>query len=180
MLKTKLLSLISYHLERYGESQPRDIYKLIYQGVYGVGHLMSDKARDYLVEETGRIIVSDYMARPLLEPVSMDGSMVRVNLRPFTRLGHDLDRLFEVMVYSSRVKGDNTEFMELWNCYVSLVREGVIEMELDEVARIDSELAEKGIQAMHHTEEYREAYYPAYRVVLEKLFVEEFGDPGQA
>ena len=165
------------HIERYPKAQPRDIYKLIYQGVYGVGHILTGKAWDYLQEEAGRIPIEDYLDRSLIEPVSPDGSMVRINLRPFLRLTLSLNDLFMVMTASADVEGDDEQFTELWRVFVDLVETGEIEMDLEKVKEIQDSIDRRGIKPMHHTEPYRQAYYPAYRVVKLDLFKREFGEP---
>ena len=170
-------NFILKHIERYPKAQPRDIYKLIYQGVYGVGHILTGKAWDYLQEEVGRIPIEDYPDRPLTEPVSPDGSMVRINLRPFIRLTLSLDDLFTVMTASADVEGDDERFIELWRVFVDLVETGEIEMGLEMVKEIQDSIDRRGIKPMHHTEPYRQAYYPAYRVVRLDLFRGKFGEP---
>ena len=165
------------HIERYPQAQPRDVYKLIFQGVYGVSHIISGKAWDYLQEEAGRIHIYDYPDRPLIEPASPDGSMVRINLRPFLRLSLSLEDLFQVMTASADVEGDDESFIEIWRVFVGLVETGEIEMELGRVREVQDSIDMKGIKPMHHTEPYRQAYYPAYRVVRLDLFRDMFGEP---
>ena len=168
---------IKMHVERYPQAQPRDIYKLIFQGVYGVGHILTGKAWDYLQEEAGRIPIEDYPDRSLIEPVSPDGSIVRINLRPFLRLTLSLDDLFTVMTASADVEGDDERFIELWRVFVDLVETGEIDMGLEIVKEVQDSIRGEGIIPKHHTEAYRQAYYPAYRVVRLDLFRGNFGDP---
>jgi hypothetical protein len=173
-------NFIKKHIERYPKALPRDVYKLIFQGIYGVGHIITGKAWDYLLEEAGRIPIEDYPDRPLIEPVSPDGSLVRINLRPFMRLTLSLDDLFLVMTASADVEGDDERFIELWRVFVDLVETGEIEMEMETVQGIQDLIDMKGIKPMHHTEPYRHAYYPAYRVVRLDLFRGKFGEPEHA
>jgi len=170
-------NFIKKHIKRYPQAQPRDVYKLIFQGIYGVSHIITGKAWDYLHEEAGRIPIEDYPDRPLIEPASPDGSMVRVNLRPFLRLTLSLEDLFLVMTASAGMAGDDERFIELWRVFVDLVETGEIEMELERVREIQDSIDRKGIKPMHHSEPYRQAYYPAYRVVRLNLFREKYGEP---
>ncbi len=179
MTKTNRRFLIN-HVERYPLAQPRDVYKLIFQGVYGVSHIITGKAKEYLWEEAGRIPLEDYPDRPLIEPVSPDGSMVRVNLRPFLRRNLSLDVLFRVMTASATMTGNNEKFIELWKVFVNIVESGELTMEWELIKEIRDSIDKNGINPMHHTEPYRQAYYPAYRVVRLDLFREEFGEPEHA
>jgi hypothetical protein len=172
--------IIKMHVERYPRAQPRDVYKLIFQGVYGVGHIITGNAMKYLREEAGRIPLEGYPDRPLIEPVSPDGSMVRVNLRPFLRMNLSLEGLFSVMTASVDTEGDDERFIELWRVFVSMVETGEIKMDSDGIKEVQEVIDSKGIKSMHHTEPYRQAYYPAYRVVRLDLFRDEFGEPEHA
>ncbi|RLI01941.1 hypothetical protein DRO31_05310, partial [Candidatus Bathyarchaeota archaeon] len=71
--------LILEHMKRRPMAQAQDIYKLLFQGVFGVAHIVSDKAWNILVEEAGRINLQEHREDPLIETVSPDDSMVRVN-----------------------------------------------------------------------------------------------------
>jgi len=170
-------NFIKMHVERYPKAQPRDIYKLIFQGVYGVGHIITGKAWDYLQEEASKISIEDYPDRPLIEPVSPDGFMIRVNLRPFMRMNLSLEGLFQVMTASADVEGDEDRFIELWRVFVDLVEIGNIPMELERIRVIQDSIREEGIKPKHHTEAYRQVYYPAYRVVRLDMFRGKFGEP---
>ena len=162
--------LIIEHMMLRPHAHPRDIYKLIYQGVFGVGHIVSEKAWDILVEEAGRINLEDHAEDPLIEPVSPDGSMVRVNLRQFINGGGDLKTLYEVMVKSAKHKGDIGVFQDYWNQYKELIDDGIFPVQMDELEALDEAIKTEGVKPRHHTEPYREAYYPAYRVVVMDVF----------
>ncbi len=142
-----------------------------------MGHIITEKAKEYLWEEAGRIPLEDYPDRPLIEPVSPDGAMVRVNLRPFLRRNLSLDGLFRVMTASAEMTGNDEKFMELWRVFVGLVEAGEIRMGLEGIKEIQDSITKNGIKPMHLTEPSRQAYYPAYRVVTLDLFREEFGEP---
>ena len=43
----------------------RDAYKLLYQGVYGVGHIMGPGAWDYLQREAKSLDIKDQLGDPL-------------------------------------------------------------------------------------------------------------------
>ena len=49
----KLFELLSFHLKNHASLAIQDIYKCLYQGVYGAEHLLKhpQKAHDYLLEE---------------------------------------------------------------------------------------------------------------------------------
>ena len=156
--------------------RPRDFYKLIYQGVFGVGHILSDKTKDYLVEEAHRVNLNDYLNRELLEPVSPDGSIVRIYLRPFMRRKLDLEKLYKVILRTADLQGNQKEFLERWRIFLDMVESGEIILDKSELNEVQADMYSKGLKPMHHTDAYREAYYPAYRVVSRQFLIEEFGE----
>ena len=162
--------LISEHHERRPLMRADDWYKLLYQGVFGVGHIMGESALAKLVEEAGRVRDLEPQGEPLIERVSPDGAVVRVNLRPYTRGGGSLEALHEAMLASSSVKGDPKQFIRLWRRFKRVAEELHIGVDEREMCELDDLLADRGPVPMHHTPEYREAYYPAYRVVILKEF----------
>lgn len=171
-------NLIINHLKLRPLALPGDIYKLLYQGVFGVGHIISDHAWEVIVEEAGRIDLDDHINDPLFEPVSPDGSMVRVNLRQYINRGGNLETLFNVMKESAKVQGEQEVFLDYWRQFKELVNEGKLEFSLRDIQSLDKVIKRDGVRPMHHTEAYREAYYPAYRVVLLRVYEEFIGTSG--
>ena len=78
------------------------------------------------------------------------------------------------MKNSASYRGDPTNFLYYWSVFKVLVEDGSLNMSLDEFQLLNEVIENEGIKPRHHTESYRQAYYPAYRVVLRDLFVEEF------
>lgn len=161
----ELVGLVAEHHGRRPLMRAADWYKLIYQGVFGVGHILGEGSYASLVEEAGRVRDLGPGDEPLLERVSCDGSMVRVNLRPYMRVGGSLGALHGAMKASSSLRGEPKAFIRLWRRFKAAAVELGLGLDEGEVCELDDLLAERGPVAMHHTEEYRDAYYPAYRVV---------------
>jgi hypothetical protein len=162
--------LILEHMMLRPLARTQDIYKLLYQGVFGVGHIVSERTWDILVEEAGRISLTDHSEDPLIEPVSPDGSMVRVNLRQYINGGGDLETLYKVMVESGKHQGEEEVFLDYWSQYKKLVGDGLFSASKEEIEALDELIQSEGVKPRHHTEQYREAYYPAYRVVSMEIF----------
>lgn len=169
MMTQKIRRLIEEHVARRPEAHAQDIFKLLYQGVFGVGHIISDKAWDILVEEADRINLEEHEEEPLLEPCSPDGKMVRVNLRQYINAGGDLEKLFQAMK-RSEIKGDPEVFLGYWEEFKQLVSEGAFNFPTVEIDALDDFISKNGPEPRHHSEPYREAYYPAYRVVSRQIF----------
>ena len=178
ILNEKIDQLILEHLERRPKARAQDIYKLLYQGVFGVGHIISNRAWGVLVEEANRINLNDHPEDPLFELVSPDGYMIRVNLRQYLKEGNNLETLFDVMRESAEHKGDPEVFLDYWAEFKRMVAEGLISFSDDEIHALDEQIKTEGVKPRHHTEPYRVAYYPAYRVVLLEIYREKVGISG--
>ena len=172
MDKERFREFLLKHLETRPVMRVRDVYKLLFQGVFGVGHIMGIDAYERLLEEAGRIGLQDHPWEPLVESASVDGEMVRVNLRPFLRRGGSLEGLYEAMEKSSEAGGDPEEFMTLWALFKELAEEERLGLDRETISRYDEELKSGDPVPRHHSAEYREAYYPAYRVVRRSVFEE--------
>jgi len=164
-VREKVKALLLEHRERRPLMRGTDYYKLLYQGVFGVGHIMGGNAWGWLTREAESLDLDAHPDEPLIEGVSADGSMVRVNLRPYVREGRPLDVLFEAMKATALVEGTPENFIEAWDIFLGLVEEGLIEVDPVELADLVEELRGEGVSPHHHSAEYREAYSPAYRVI---------------
>ncbi len=178
MMNEEIVTLILEHLKRRPEAKAQDIYKLLYQGVFGVGHIVSDRAWPILLEEANRINLDDHPEDPLFEPVSPDGSMVRVNLRQYLKEGKSLETLFEVMRESAKHQGDPEVFLAYWAELKRVVDDGLVLLSDAEIQVLDEQIKKEGVKPRHHTEPYRVAYYPAYRVVLLEIYREKLVHSG--
>ncbi len=170
----KVAELIILHKGARPEMRARDAYKLLYQGVFGVGHIMGPGAWDYLQKEAAGVDVNDQPGDPLMESVSLDGSVIRVNLRPYIREGCPINHLMEAM-RNSEITGDPAQFVELWDAFAELVWSGQLNFEHDEVDALNKDLDKSAPQPQHHTTQYREAYHPAYRVVRRRELLKILG-----
>ena len=77
-----LLNLILEHQNKYPKMEVQDVYKLLYQSVFGVKHLLKDTAMShlYLIEEFNSV---ESKNEPLFENISLKNDVVRVNLKSF-------------------------------------------------------------------------------------------------
>lgn len=68
------------YADRYPAAEPTDLYKLVFQDLYGPGHLITDSAAcaHYVGEECRQM--SDETRFPLYEYTLCDSNYVRVNL----------------------------------------------------------------------------------------------------
>lgn len=162
-----LTTLIQGHLVRYPATEPRDIYKLLYQGVLGPEHLIDsqDEFAARLREELDSIQPDDNEA--LWEPLRPDGLLGRLNLRPFKARGGDPNRLLEACLRTAFMRwGTPEDLKRAWDTFAILARQGTWPaIPLGRVDVLTRYLILHGYPPMHHSTMYKRSYAPAYRVV---------------
>ena len=155
------------HLDTHPVVTAEDVYKFVHQSVAGPGHLVPSQAQalEYLqqeIEGLGESIASEL----LYEELGGEADLVRMNLRPYIKRGGDAQRLVEAMqVTAAAVALDVDEMSRRLAVAASrLAERGRIEESaaLEDIAR---ELAGAGYPALRHSDAYRAAYRPAYRVI---------------
>jgi len=145
----------------------QDIYKLAHQSVFGPGHIISsaESARGYLEKEMAALGQTLPHEKTIEE---LGGGMVRVNLRPYRDSGGSTERLLDAMMEMAKTAGapENVGVMaeRIEAARTALAAKGKKGL-ADELGRLAAEQAKKGYPALHHSEAYRKAYLPAYRVV---------------
>ena len=167
-----MITLVKHHHETKKNLHAQDVYKLLYQNSFGNEHFLADTAmvRKYLQEELFSMDTT-VRAESLLERISLDGEMVRVNLRPFKALNFEPELLVQVMVRPARETMPKTlMFYRQWNEFVAPVEFDIVGFPHAEVAIWDEQVEEGNIRPIHHSEQYTARNRPAYRVARRSMF----------
>jgi hypothetical protein len=167
--KPTFQKVVHAQLQRYPAMQNEDLYKLVFQAALGNEHLLTDSAmvHDYLIRELESIQAS--AVEPLLEEISADGEVVRLNLRPFKAQQGDHRSLFQAMMQTARTFQKSPEHLEqYWRDLEQMANSGAMAFDAAAMQSFFREIREKGYPAVHHSAVYAEKYAPAYRVILKK------------
>lgn len=168
--------VVLQQITRYPRMRMQDFYKLAFQGALGNEHLMSDTAmvKRYLLEELESVPTA--AGEPLLEEINPEGTLVRVNLRPFKAAGFDPEILLRAMIRTALSVDPSEERLE---SYLLSIRELAIKEQipvtLGEFLSYVEHQRMSGFPAVHHSPEYAKDYSPAYRVVLRAFLPETLG-----
>jgi hypothetical protein len=158
--------LLGQHLQRYPRMELGDLYKLLHQAAMGAGHAVDDPAAAWRRLEAEAAQLGPGPADPIADPISPDGQLARIHLRPYLAAGRDLRELCDAFVESARVRpADPDKLAKFCGCLGDLADAGGIPFTRAQVEAFMSEIAAKGYPVVHHSPGYREAYAPAYRVV---------------
>lgn len=171
-----LEELVRWHQRLRPDLEVVDVYKMLFQSVFGIKHILHDKAKRHLEEELSTLEMNKSSDESLIENISVDNVMVRVNLRPFKMRGLSSDKLFSAMVTSAKeTKGTQKAFLKLWNRFKSLVEAGRLSFDRSSLEDFDKRVKKENYPLYHHSERYRRSYNPAYRVVKREVFKRIFG-----
>ncbi len=163
------LRILHAHARRYRNMTPSDAVKLAYQSVFGGGHMIADPdtALVRLRAEYDALPEKDN-GSPLTEPIG--GGLVRLHL---AALDPDLLPLEAVNALFCRsaelIAGDPEDFASALADIHRACGEGYLPFSADEFEAYLTQYRADGMPAVHHSETYREAYRPAYRIIREEF-----------
>lgn len=167
-------SLLKAHLERYPDMQLADIYKLLHQAALGNAHALTEAAavRARLHEEIAAMGArpSEPLIEPLIDPISPDGKLARIHLRAYTAAGHDVDALAQAFIATAQQRPPQQDKLERFcACLGDFAATGEIAFDAALVRAYFARIVESGYPVVHHSDAFRSAYRPAYRVVQTDL-----------
>ena len=168
---------IERQMATYPESTLQDIYKSFYQDRFGPGHMISDtaSARSYLMRELAEM--SDTMV-VYYDPTGSEGRFVRVYLSAVADSLITTEQLLDAFIQSANeVQEPQTDWATEWEDIVGVIQK--YDLDVNDFEALQPMLSEaaQNHQAVHHSQAYREAYHPHYRIVerevLQKILTKE-------
>jgi hypothetical protein len=162
--------MLTTQVLRYPQLEIQDLYKLISQASLGSEHAVGDLegARRWLMRELHELARGP--EEPIVDPISPDGRIVRVNLRPYLANSEDLAALLEAFVRTGReYRGTGATLQCYWHYAEHMATVGLLAFAPEALQRFFTKMQAEGFPAVHHSPTYTSAYRPAYRVVLYKF-----------
>lgn len=159
--------VVSFHVEKYPAMEIEDLYKLAFQAAMGSEHAVESReaASRWLERELSSL--TEVPGQPLSEPLSPDGSLVRVNLRALVERGDDTSDLLDAFVRTaSDFPGSQERFENYWIAVGSMAEAGKVPFNIGQIQEMWRKMKFQGFPPVHHSTTYRDLYHPAYRVVL--------------
>ena len=160
-------SLVLNHVSARPRMQVADVYKLLYQSCMGLGHLLSDQEAAFSRLEEEMSSLQPYSAcEYLMEDITLDHPLVRVNLRPFIQAGLNAEMLLSAMLETERAfPPSRNKLIQAWEEYCILESQQAFPSQRSELERFQINLQNQGYPVQHHSPVYRNSYFPAYRIV---------------
>lgn len=158
------------HARRYPLLAESDVCKLLHQAALGSEHAVKDAVRVQAWLERELAEMGPGPDEPLIDPISPDGAILRVHLRPLVRLGLDPYRLNQAFIQTANTfPGSPQRFDDYAACAVQLAADGELPCTARGLQAFITQLRQAGLPAVHHSEVYTHSYRPAYRVVAAHL-----------
>ena len=158
-------ALLLRHCQSYPELQVQDVFKYLFHSALGCEHLVSDEqaALRYIEAEYATLPDS---AQDAVEP--LDGAYSRVHLGVLRHglYPRTLSRLF---CLSAQNEADGkTLLAQKLKVAEKMVQNREFPLDAAEFAQKLDAWRTAGFPAIHHSEAFRAAYHPAYRVILNR------------
>ena len=180
---TEIQDSIDTQLQLFPESRAQDIYKSFCQDNLGPEHLIPDpaSAANYLREEL-RTYQEDldslqYEVPELLYfSVGDHGNYIRVDLSVVLDNLVTEDAFLDAFVRSANEgkRASEEEWISKWQEVSRILREKHANMpELDEDLQTLDSLVSEGYLIMHHSQAFRDAYHPHYRIIAKDIFTND-------
>ncbi len=163
---TKAALLRQYH--RYPELQLKDLFKFLYQSSFGCEHMVKETgaAKEYIEKE---FLKGGPFSGDLTE--ALDGDYCRVSLK-YLEEGLSADTLAKLFFLSAgHVEDGEVLLEEKLSVLRELVKEGNLPFGAAEAEEAIEAWKRAGYPACHHSEEFRECYAPAYRLVKKEYAI---------
>ena len=151
------------------ELRIEDAYKWIFHATRGGEHAIANEfaARKWLAEEWATL-GPPQPDEPLWVPLTADGRIGRLNLRPYRALGGAPEPLLAAFLASAEsFDASPARFRAAWQALGrELKKKPAGYLTWTEWQRFDQKMRAKKYPASHHSPEYETARQPAYRVLM--------------
>ena len=166
-ISADLIETLAVHSRKYPLMQACDAVKLIYQSEFLGGHMIKSPQQSLLRLTDEFLHTEKTPGAELFEYIGSD--VFRVNLAALDPEKYPLEMLNRDFCESANLRRGSMEiFQKKLDVLVSEFSRFGFGFSLDELRSYLKNYREAGFPAVSHSEEYRLAYKPAYRVILKK------------
>lgn len=164
-----LLDALKYHAKKYSKMQPADAVKLVYQNEFGGEYIERNLGNGLqkLKQEIKNVVPDESVG--LFEPIG--NGFMRVNLAAMPANDVSVYTLDSLYVLSTKIYGgSHMSFVEKLNELKRLNKEySLFSFSQEELEAYINAYIAAGCPTVSHSDEFKQAYAPAYRVVHKEL-----------
>lgn len=156
--------ILRRHLRAYPLAKIQDVLKLIHQSSFGCEHMVRspDDAAHRIREELATINTGAPRPAHPIEP--LDGPYSRVHLS-YLESGLSADTLGRLFYLSAKQTPPHATVEDKLSACEAMIETGELALDAAEWRRAVDTWREDGYPALHHSDAFRSAYHPAYRVI---------------
>lgn len=161
------MPLFAAQLARYPKLTVQDIVKAMYQSEFGCGHFVDENGPGmaYLLKELEETASVPRECAPLFVE-SIGDEFCRVHIGELSAQGLAPQTLFRLFVLSAKYAcGDMAHFRARLDGLEAAVEAGELPLNAAETKAFLAQYRAAGCPSTHHSEAFRAAYAPAYRVI---------------
>jgi hypothetical protein len=162
-------SLILAHAKRYPNMRVVDALKLLHQAAMGSEHAITDTAAAVQWMDREWSSMGQGPDEPLVDTLGVNGKYARVHLRPFQQRGGDKRELLQAFIQTGSAPGDTTILACALQNLETLAMQKQIPWTPDSIRAASAAWRASGYRAVRHSEEFRSAHRPAYRILERRL-----------
>ena len=173
-MSTPIDHILKEHARRYPRWTAEDLYKLIHQAAMGSEHAIQNEENvaRYLQKELSDL--PDGPPEPLIDPISGDGQILRVHLRPFIKRDFELQILLHAFIQTAKeFHGQKTLLDEYAQSGIELIRQSNFSFSEMNFQQLFAKMKTKGYPALHHSAPYKRHYSPVYRVIARQFLPQD-------
>ena len=173
--ESQIVASIKNQLSLYPQSRLTDLYKNFFQDRFGPGHIVASRAAaaDYLEQELANMQPSAMLP---FEHTGWQNRYVRINLELVKNGTIPKETLLAAFIESANSAAPPTidEWQNEWRQIAAIIQSHSPKLpEYDsDLSYIESRL-KSGVYDMHHSELFRQAYRPHYRIISIGIFDEK-------
>lgn len=163
---TETENVLTQNAAKYPQMRPQDAVKLLYQSEFCGGHIINDEKSclDMLLSESAGVPHGNGV--PLFEKIG--NGVTRVNLAALDGEGA-VRVLGKVFIKSAKEHiGSMSGFLGKLKVLRSLTESGKMPFDKENLEDFLEKYEKSGCPLVSHSDEYKRAYAPSYRVILEK------------
>lgn len=151
------------HSKKYPLMEIADAVKLIYQNEFGGGHMIMDEkaSLEFLKKEYAEINSHEEIDQSAFEPIG--NGLVRLDLKKTTVPLHHINKMF--VLSSKTVSGTVEGFEKKLDILRESVIDGMFSFSIDALDKYLADYKGKSYPMVSHSETYRNAYDPHYRIM---------------
>lgn len=167
------LRILHPHAKRYRQMTPQDAVKLAYQSVFGGGHMIPDEAAALTRLQSEYAALREKTTTPdgnipLTEPIG--GGLVRLHLAALDADILPLEAVNAMFCRSAEmVQGSAETFQQVLHELRQGCQDGYLPFSQDELETYLQTYIAAGTPMVSHSETYRAAYHPAYRIIRQEF-----------